>query len=87
MKYLMIGFTSNLPRRLEELGEVVLLATLPGDATDEFSVHYSFADQRIEGEWFRLEGELAEFVATLRGPGLRKTYVSNGVALETKDPA
>lgn len=47
-----------------------LVAIWPGVTADERALHAKFADNRFYNEWFRIEGELAEFVANVRGIGV-----------------
>lgn len=62
-----IGFTVNVGKRLAhmQIGSaepLTLLQSIPGSWADERSFHARFDHYRIGGEWFRLEGELAEFL-------------------------
>ena len=47
------------PDRLE------LFAQMPGDVAYERALHNAFAEYRTHGEWFRLDGDLAQFVRSL----------------------
>lgn len=67
-----IGFTSNVARRLHELGKgrrhlkFVALLELAGDKRLEGELHARFAAHRISREWFRPASELLEFIAERR---------------------
>lgn len=60
-----IGTTRNLKSRLQSLPHDEVLATEPGSFDVEAARHLEFAHLRIHGEWFRLEGGLAEHIASL----------------------
>lgn len=47
-----------------------LIATWPGLIADEQALHRRFNGHRFYNEWFRIEGDLAEFVRTVRGKGV-----------------
>jgi hypothetical protein len=62
-----IGFTGNITKRLSSMrtasaDELTLLYTMPGGTQMERRLHKTFAHLRVSGEWFRLEGPLAEFL-------------------------
>lgn len=70
-KKVKIGKSFRVDRRMSSLkhpllGKLTLLAKVPGGHHEEKAFHKRFAQYRINGEWFKLEGELAEFVAGLR---------------------
>jgi hypothetical protein len=46
---------------------VRLIAKWPGEIGDELALHKRFAGQRSYNEWFRIEGDLAEFAEAHRG--------------------
>lgn len=63
-----IGFTAGgLTRRLSELQTgspvpLVVLATVEGKKFQERDLHRRFRPYRVSGEWFRFEGDVAEWV-------------------------
>ncbi len=66
-----IGTTSSVTSRMKALshplvGKLRVIGVVPGGYEVEARMHQRFAEYRIKGEWFRLEDELAEFVAGLR---------------------
>lgn len=69
-EYIKIGFTKNMAGRLaamETLSPVspVVLHQEPGTVADERAYHRHFAAQHLRREWFRHEGELAEYLARM----------------------
>lgn len=77
-----IGVSSNPWARVAEIrsldgDHVRLLATIPGDRATERGLHMRFGEQWISGEWYRLEGKLADLVVTL----------GNGVTAEAEAEA
>jgi len=74
-----IGRSGNPRRRLEQVrrgdGVVIdasvnpadsqLIYEMPGHVKEETALHRRFKAYRTAGEWFRIEGELEEFIATL----------------------
>jgi transposase len=72
-KQVKIGFGVSLKDRVGTLRtsspeELRVLAAIPGDRADEAELHKRFAKHHIRREWFRLDGELAEYVAGLPKP-------------------
>ncbi len=70
-----IGCTSNVKLRVATIMghspvRVRLIAQLPGLLPDERALHQRFSRYRCHCEWFSVEGELAEYLATVRGVGL-----------------
>lgn len=59
-----ISTHSPLPTRL--------VAAVPGIWADERALHERFADYMTHNEWFRCEGPVAEFVASIRGQGVER---------------
>lgn len=63
-----IGFTAlNPDRRLRAMqtgnaDELTLLGWYDGTIDDEQRWHSRFAEYRIRGEWFRLDGLMADFI-------------------------
>lgn len=51
---------------------VRLIAKWSGTLDDEAEMHQRFSAARVYREWFRLEGEFAEFVALMRGLGVER---------------
>lgn len=67
-----IGKANNIKSRIRELqtgsaDRLRLLAAIQGDERQEQQLHRRFAGLRLQGEWFRLEGALAEYVDQLSG--------------------
>lgn len=63
-----IGFTRRLYDRLLSLRtaspeEVEVLKVIPGTEQTERYFHHHFMPHRLKGEWFRLDGALAGFLA------------------------
>jgi hypothetical protein len=70
-----IGWTTNLKHRLSSLQTgnptpIKLLHTMLGGAELEVQLHQRFADDRTQGEWFRLSDQIREFVFQNGGPWL-----------------
>lgn len=53
------GLSTSSPVPIE------LLAAMPGGVDEERALHRRFAYLRMNGEWFRAESELLDFIATL----------------------
>jgi hypothetical protein len=49
---------------------VRLIAIFAGGYPDERELHRRFAEHRSHNEWFRMEGEVIEFVASVFGSGI-----------------
>lgn len=70
--FIKIGFTSNLPQRIQAIrsgipyGETILLHDIPGDFDLEVDMHRKFSHLRERGEWFRKEPELLDFIAAIK---------------------
>jgi hypothetical protein len=65
-QYVKIGITINLDMRLSGLQtpvEPTLYALIDGWRREELELHARFAAYRLRGEWFKKEGELAEWIA------------------------
>lgn len=65
--YIKIGYSRNIDQRIDDLQvhapeRLTVYFRLPGDFRDEALLHHRFHGQRLNGEWFRLEGELAEWM-------------------------
>ena len=66
-----IGWAKNVQARLRELQtgcpvDLHLLATTPGERTDERSYHRRFCDFRARGEWFRGDDTIRDEIVRLR---------------------
>lgn len=61
-----IGTSANLDLRLKTINPEELMATEPGGTGHERHRHAQFQALRTHGEWFRLEGALAEHIEKLR---------------------
>lgn len=66
-RYIKIGFASNVKNRVASLQtghhkKLAVLRVEKGTMEDEAKFHERFATLRARGEWFRREGELAEYV-------------------------
>lgn len=66
-----IGCSKNPYSRRKELqrgnaGELFIVALMPGDRAVESEYHGRFAEHRVRGEWFRLEGSLKDYIAENR---------------------
>jgi len=69
--HIKIGLAENPKRRLASLqtawpSSLHLLRTEPGGSKEERDYHLRFAELRVGGEWFKCEGELAEFLEIKR---------------------
>ena len=65
-----IGFTADLSKRLKQFktgssNPINVLAVVPGTQDTEAYFHSMFADYRVNGEWFRYEGDLKRFTAAM----------------------
>lgn len=67
-----IGYSTDPERRVAQLesgagmtGGMVLLAQIPGTPPHERRLHRRFAGRRLFGEWFRLSGEIENWLATV----------------------
>ncbi len=58
-----IGFTTNMPSRMQAIPHEELLAAVPGQLADEKRCHAAFAHLREQGEWFRPEPDLLACIA------------------------
>ena len=64
--YVKIGVSANIAERLTSLQmpeHVELYAILDGWLSEELALHKRFGAYRLNGEWFRREGELADWIA------------------------
>lgn len=60
-------FDAPLQRSGELMSDKLkVLITVAGGHRLERSLHARFARYRVKGEWFRHEGELAEYIQSLR---------------------
>lgn len=73
-KFIKIGTTENLQRRLKELQSanplpLKLLAVIDGSYQSEAGLHEIFAKQRVQGsEWFRNQGDVKALQKVLTNP-------------------
>lgn len=51
-----------------------LIAILDGSAYDEAELHKRFNAYRSHGEWFRIDGQFADFVSSVRGTGVDRIF-------------
>lgn len=63
-----IGFSKSVPKRLKGIStacpnEIEIIKIIPGTNQTERYFHTHFSAYRQKGEWFRLEGDLAAFLA------------------------
>jgi len=66
-----IGFSKDPQSRRSALAGqsgvmLEMLATKPGDRSEEQALHRRFAAHRVTGEWFRPAPELCEYIADIR---------------------
>lgn len=61
-----IGYTSKLKDRLSAIRPEELMATERGGRRRERELHQRFDSYRVSGEWFSLEGEVADYISTLQ---------------------
>lgn len=72
-----IGHSRDPQKRLKQLSTgsaepLELWHRLPGDKQVERDLHKQFADERLNGEWFRVSDRIQEYVEAARHPLLRK---------------
>lgn len=60
-----IGFSTNVEVRLRTVPHDEIMAMIPGTMRDEKRCHAAFAHLRENGEWFRMEQDLVDFIADL----------------------
>lgn len=66
-QYIKIGFSRNLLKRIAKIQEyspekLTVHAKFPGSIRDEILLHRRFQEYRLNGEWFRHEGELKTWI-------------------------
>jgi hypothetical protein len=88
-----IAFGKNPWARISEMRretpDIVLIGKEPGTTTTERERHYQFKHLLIEGEWFKAEKELEDYVATLVVTTVDATVAttqprSNGVVTQSE---
>lgn len=76
-----IGFSKNPWARLSDLRVsrpgLQLLGSVQGTLYDEKNMHKQYDSFRLQGEWFRLDGELLEFLSGLANYRSYLSYSSN----------
>lgn len=64
-----IGRTATRRIRLKKLqrehGDVVFIATSPGDSKEEAKLHKRFAKDQVRGEWFSYSASISKYIALL----------------------
>lgn len=64
----LLGRLATLATAHPILEDLVLLQTISGDQEEEYRLHSEFGDYHVRGEWFRLAGRLAEYLAPTSRP-------------------
>lgn len=69
-----IGYSGRLHYRLQSLATACpwpprLLLSIAGTRTKESRLHRTFAEHRLNGEWFEPVPELLDYIEALRGGG------------------
>jgi hypothetical protein len=77
-KLVKIGSAYDIEKRMSSLqisspNPLTLLGFIEADETAERDLHRRFKKQRVRGEWFRIQGDLAEFIAKL--PTIREPKI------------
>lgn len=65
--YVKIGFSRKLWKRLAKIQEyapekITVYGKFPGSTRDEILLHKRFYQHRLNGEWFRYDGELKRWI-------------------------
>lgn len=71
--FVKIGFSDSPWKRLAQVrvscaGDLVMRAVTPGDMAAERALHSRFRQHHHRGEWFRVEGELDEWLRSFATP-------------------
>lgn len=71
-----IGYTKNPKLRLSELqvsnpNVLSILLLIPGGYEDEQSLHKTFEDDKIRGEWFYLSDDIRDFIKSKYNEDMR----------------
>lgn len=69
--FIKIGYSTNWPQRIAELQvgcpyRLSVLHIMEGPREFEPELHQRFAHLRVQGEWFRRDGDLISYIAQLR---------------------
>lgn len=70
--YTWVGYVEDVQKRIRSLETgcpwpLKLLATIDGSTALESRLHQRFREYRVHREWFRVEGELAEWLREIAG--------------------
>lgn len=61
-----IGFSADPRTRIASLPHDEVLGIFPGTRRNEKQLHAAFADLRLTGEWFQVDGRILDFVADVK---------------------
>lgn len=77
-----IGTSTNPKARLSELPWDTVELLIRGDVAEERELHRRFEKYRVQGEWFRAEPELVDYIKSLR----EKLEQENGLRFPNSPP-